>query len=90
MLCFEPEMFTYVKCIAKCSREVLVSKRFSHWGCCMSAYWETSEAGAFLELVWTSISAYTSCMGGGNGGREEREREGGRERREGGSGRNIT
>ena len=56
----------------------------------MSAYWETSEAGAFLELVWTSISAYTSCMGGGNGGREEREREGGRERREGGSGSNIT
>ena len=54
----------------------------------MSAYWDISEAGAFLELVWTSKSAYTSCMGGGNGGKEEREgeREEGREEggREGG------
>ena len=70
-----------MKCITKCSREVLVSKCFSHW---MSAYWEASEAGAFLELVWTSISAYTSCMGVSREWKEGREGETGRKEEEGG------
>ena len=47
----------------------------------MSAYLEILEAGAFLELVWTSISAYTSCMGVERGKRG-RDREEGREGRE--------